>query len=743
MKTFNSFVSVFFVVSLGFSQSGKLKKADDYYNKLSYALALGLYEDLLSSSLSSPELKAKLAHCYILIGDLKSANETYSKAIKSGDMPNEHYFYFAQSLKQTGNYSESDKWMQVFYDKNNLDKRAVSYSENKSYLQRIEKEGIHFSIANAAFNSSYADFGAYEYAPNSTYFLLSSRRKSLVKNYWTWNGSPFLDLYKVKRSTSEAAYFSPTVNTNFHEGPICFNADFSKVYFTRNNTSKGSNRRDGKGIQNLKLFVADVSKKDGAWLNLKELAINSKEYSVGHPTISKDGKLLYFVSDMPGGFGGADLYKAPINTDGTIGKHENLGGKINTEGQEMFPWIAAEEQLFFSSNGHIGLGGLDVFVCTTVDGKVDNLTNVGKPLNSQQDDFAFTLNSDGKTGHFSSNREGGRGDDDVYSFQMTKPFIFKIILSGVVKDKDDNKILEGSEVVLKDAKGNVIGKVIADKNGAYSFAVDPGEDYQLVATKDDYTQNSASVFVSKDAPKEIKADVIINKVATFALYGIIKDSKTGQILTDVIIKIVDKKTGNIIFNGKTTDIGDFSKGLESNKLNDELDYTISMTKEGYLTKTASFTHKIDKPGVINVHEKLDVSIGKIEIGIDLASLIDIKPIYFDLGKFVIRKDAEVELDKIVKVMNEYPNMFIELGSHTDCRSSLAFNLKLSDNRAKASAEYVKKRISNAQRINGKGYGESKLKIDCPCEGAVKSNCSEEEHQKNRRTEFIITKMTAN
>ena len=740
MKTISSLAILFLVVSMGYTQSGKLKKADDYYNKLSYNLALDLYKDLLSTSLSSAELKAKLAHCYMSQGDLKNANETYAKAVKSGDLPKEHYFYYAQSLKQTGNYAESDKWMQAFYDKNNSDKRAQSFVQNKSYLERIEKEGIHFSIANTVFNSTAADFGAYEYAPSAHYFLLSSRRKSLIKNYWTWNGTPFLDLYKVNKSTPDASYFSPSVNTNFHEGPLCFNQDNSKVYFTRNNISKGSDRRDDKGIQNLKLFVADVSKKDGVWSNIRELSINSKAYSVGHPTLSADGKTLYFVSDMPGGFGGADLYKVTINGDGTIGKQENLGDKVNTEGQEMFPWISSEGLLFFSSNGHIGLGGLDVLVCTTENGKLDNLSNVGRPLNSQRDDFAFTFNADGKSGHFSSNREGGKGDDDVYSFQMTRPFVFKITLTGIVIDKGDNTILAGSEVILKDKNGKVIATVIADKNGAYSFTVEPGKEYQLVSTNDNYTQNMVSVSIAKDAPKEVKADVMLEKVPTFALYGLIKDSKSGQILSDVTIKIIDKKSGNLVYEGKTPSTGDFSKGLEGIKLNDELSYTISLAKEGYLTKVADFKHKVDKPGVINVHEKLDVSIGKVEIGTDLATLIDIKPIYFDLGKYAIRKDAAVELEKIVKVMNEYPTMVIQLGSHTDCRSSKDFNMKLSSNRAKASADYIKRKIKNPERIYGKGFGESKLKVNCPCEGAVKSNCSEEEHQKNRRTEFIIMKM---
>jgi outer membrane protein OmpA-like peptidoglycan-associated protein len=203
---------------------------------------------------------------------------------------------------------------------------------------------------------------------------------------------------------------------------------------------------------------------------------------------------------------------------------------------------------------------------------------------------------------------------------------------------------------------------------------------------------------------------------------------------------MDKSTGKVIYDGTTPNSGDFSKVLDNVKVNDKLNYTINMKKDGYLTKVVDFSKLITAPGVVNVHEFLDVSLTKVEVGLDLAKLIDIKPIYFDRSKFNIRADAAIELDKIVKIMNEYPTMEIELGSHTDCRGTIQQNETLSNNRAIASAEYIKKKITNPTRIYGKGFGESKLISDCPCEGAVKSTCSEEDHQKNRRTEFIIIKM---
>jgi outer membrane protein OmpA-like peptidoglycan-associated protein/tetratricopeptide (TPR) repeat protein len=718
-----------------------LKKANTYYEKLAYKLAIDNYTDLLNSDLANAELKSKLAHSYYNVNDLLNAEKYYAEALKSGSISNEQYFYYAQTLKQLGKYAESDKFMNVFYEKSNSDKRAISFANNRSYLDKIQKEGIHFTISEVEFNSTESDFGGYQFQKMNEVYFISSRRNTLIKNNWMWNGGKFLDLFIVKNEKNSLPKLISKISTTFHEGPICFNPDETLVYYTRNNISKGKNRRDQKGIQNLKLYSAKVDA-SGKWIDELETTLNSKDYSIGHPAISNNGKTIYFASDMPGGFGGADLYMADLNPDGSIGKPINLGKDVNTEAQEMFPWISPDGLLFFSSNGHIGLGGLDVFVMSIEkDGKTfGNLTNVGKPVNSQNDDFAMTFNKDGKTGYFSSNRAGGKGDDDIYSFQLTKPFVFKIELKGTVLDQNSKQILAGSTVNLIDSKGNVIASVVSDDKGNYNFDVLPNMEYTIVAQNKDYTENKISIKTTSPSGNSIKADIELVKTPQIALIGAINDNKTGQLIDGVTVKITDNTTGEIIFEGLTSAKGDFVKELTKNKVNDQLNYKITLSKQGYLTKTVDFKHKIEKPGFVNLNEKLDVSLGKVEIGADLANLIDIKPIYFDLGKFAIRKDASIELDKIVKVMNEYPTMQIELGSHTDCRSSMASNMKLSDNRAKASAEYIKKRISNPQRIYGKGYGESRLKINCPCEGVVKSSCSEEEHQKNRRTEFIIIKM---
>ena len=366
MKTI-FFAALLSLVSFGaLSQTGKLKKADAYFEKLSYAYAVELYSELIGSEVDSPKLKSKLAQCYYNLGDMKNAEVYFAQMINQTDATREDVFLYAQALKQNGKYVESDQWMNKFHASASADLRGQSFINNTSYVTAIERQGVHFTIKNLLNNSPFADFGAYPAAFGTDIFFVSSRKKRIaVQNEWSWNSRRFLDLFRAQAGMDQELMneklISKKVNSRFHEGPLCFAPDGKSVYFTRNNISKGQGKRDQKGIQNLKLFKAAVDGL-GNWSNIQELPFNSREYSVGHPTITADGKFMYFASDMPGGFGGADLYKVEIYADGSFGSIKNLGKSVNTEGQDMFPWISNDGHLFFSSNGHIGLGGLDIFV---------------------------------------------------------------------------------------------------------------------------------------------------------------------------------------------------------------------------------------------------------------------------------------------------------------------------------------------------------------------------------------------
>lgn len=730
-----------------FSQGGKLQKANNYFDKLAYASASDIYVNLLGSEVDSPEMKSKLAYCYFQMGEITESEKIYADLVNSGASPTLDYYYYAQVLKQNGKYSESDKWMKKYHDLAKTDSRAKEFIENENYIQKIEKAGNKFSIKNLKVNTSDADFGGY-YLGKKAYFISNRSDNPHVKNVWLWNNKRFLDMYSSDMdSTSElvnSKMHTKRVNTKFHEGPVCFSPDGKKVIFTRNNIASGKERRDNKGIQNLKLYIADVIQ-ENIWLNEKEFQYNSKDFSIGHPTISQDGKFLYFVSDMPGGFGGADIYRVPILENFQFGKYENLGKTVNTEGQDMFPWINSENLLFFSSDGHVGLGGLDVFVAIpNVQGEYKKMLNVGKPVNSNRDDFAFIMDQSSRKGYFSSNRTGGIGDDDIYSYRLDKPFKAGIILKGTIKDSKTNEILANSDIILKDKDGNIVASIKSNDKGEYEFVLDDDSEYTLVGNQDKYKEEFAVIKTNSAISPEINQDLNLNKIPQISIYCVITDTKSKKALEGVNLSIVEIPSKSVVAETITPISGDFAKPMDELNVGDEITYEIRVAKPGYLTKITTFKYKIEKEGVINIHEKIDLSIGIIEVGGDLAKLIDVKPIYFDLGKFYIRPDAQIELDKIVKVMNEYPSMVVELGSHTDCRSSKAFNMKLSDKRAKASAAYIKARISKPERIYGKGYGEAKLINDCGCEGKVVTrNCSEEEHQQNRRTEFIIKKIGVN
>ena len=718
-----------------FGQAGKLKKADNYFNKLSYAYAADLYEELIGSEVDSPKLKSKLAYSYLKMDNNEMAIKHYATMVESSEATTADYYNYAYVLKKVGNYTESDKWMHKYSHSATADLRGKLFEGNPNYKSKIEKTLPFFSLSNLDLNTEFADFGGYcNPTQDHLYFLTSRRKRSFIRRQWSWNARRFLDLYKAEvnaeKQLGEVSRVSK-VNTKFHEGPLVFSPSGTTVYFTRNNIASGKKRKDLAKIQNLKLYIAKVDK-NGKFQNVVEFPYNSKEYSVGHPTLSKDGKTMFLVSDKPGGFGGADIYKVAVAEDGTFGEMVNLGNKINTEGQEMFPFIDQEDRLFYSSDGRPGLGGLDVFVALMEGGNVTNIHNLGLPINSKEDDFAFSMTPDFKTGYVSSNREGGKGGDDIYSVKLIRPFVFSVTIKGAAKDKK-GELVPFAKIDLKDDKGNVVETITADANGAYSFEAEYEKNYALAGSKANYFdgKSTASTFTTEPI---VYADVVLEKDPGLSLYALVTDKKTGLPLEGVTVYLTDNMSGKT--KKITTPItGDFREALFGKKLNDRGSYNLVLQKEGYFAKTVTYNTVFDKPGQYDIHSVLDLGLDPQVT--DLAEMVQINPINFDLNKYVIRPNAAVELDKIVAIMNKYPYMVVELGSHTDCRASIAYNMKLSDNRAKASAAYIKKKITNPERIYGKGYGESRLLNDCGCEGNVKSDCSEEEHEKNRRTEFKV------
>lgn len=735
MKNKLLYSCLFFCVSISsiFAQkSTKEIKGDKYYSYYLFNKAIKKYSTADTLTMDG---KRKLAESYKNVGRYKKSEETYNEICIEREATAEDFYNYSSILRMNGNYSEAETWIKKFAKLRPKDLRAKSYMAGKAGFDDISKDDNQFDIKNLDVNTKEEDFGAVFFNEKIMYASIKKKAKPVKRSY-NWNSKSFFDLYSAEISAdgqlNNAQPFR--FNKKMHEGPAAFAKEGTLMAFTQN--SYDGKKKDG--AVKLQIFFSEF--KDGVWQKEQTFKYNSSDYSVAHPWLSADGNTMYFSSDMQGGYGATDIYKVTRTEGGEWGDVINLGNKINTEGDEMFPFVEEKTNyLYFASSGHLGLGGLDLFLAVLKPDRVGKIVNMGFPLNGQYDDFGLIINTDAKKGYFSSNRLVGKGDDDIYAFELLKPFVFEKVISGKVSDTNKN-FIPGSVVRLYDKEGNVVDSIMSDENAFFSFVVEADEkQYDLVSySGPKYTagKNTANTAVYEDI---IIADIVVEKLPEFTLYGVLADKITKTPVVGAKITLTDKLSGKKeeLVSSET---GDFSKQLKDSKLNDVISYNIRIEKDGYFARVAEYNKTLTREGRYNMKEELDADLVKFEVGMDLGKLLGIYPIYFDYNKFDIRADAALELEKIVKVMNENPAMVVELGSHTDCRGFGAYNRELAENRAKASAEYVKQRISNPERIYGKGYGEDKLKNDCTCEGALRSACPEEQHQQNRRTEFIILKV---
>lgn len=734
-KNILSFLLIFAVANFAYSQGGiKLKLAEKNFDNYAYPKALEYYLSLAEQNIEINHVNRRAAECYYYMGDVDKALEWYGRVIDQDDLKAEDVFRYSKVLRQKGNYKKADQWMLKYYKMVSVPQEAKRYEKTMNQIDDIKKQKKRCDLENLSLNTKHSDFGGF-YHGSQFIFTSASKKNYFIKRIFSRDESPYLDIFHVNKNDMDSSEmiqsYPKIINSKFHDGPGVFSPDSNRFYFTRNNYYKCTFKKKENG---LKIFY--VEKKDGKWKNLKEVSFNSDKYSVGHPAFSADGKKFFFVSDMPGGYGGTDIYYAPVNADGTLGSAVNMGNKINTDGNEMFPFMNNEKILFFSSDGHIGLGGLDIFYALPdYKGDYEKVQNAGIPMNSMRDDFAFYLDENNQKGFISSNRDGGRGEDDIYSYNLLRPFKPQYFVKGEIKDKLNKLPLSNVVVTLRDANGKPLEQVISDEKGAFEFEAQPDTDYKIECNKEEYAQHikpTTTKNMGEETILFLPLEMIQN---TLTINCIITDRVTKKPLEGVEAKLINTKTGKEELSIITNKSGDFNLPLEGIKLNDLISYRVILKKEGYIGKNLVYTKRIKEYGIVYLHEELNVALNKIEKGLDLAKMIDLQPIYFDVGKSNIRPDAAKELDKIVEVMNENPKMIIELGSHTDSRGSASGNLRLSDRRAKSSAKYIISKGISKNRITGKGYGESRLVNKC--KDGVK--CTEEQHQENRRTEFIILK----
>ncbi len=619
----NLYIALSFVVSTLTitAQNKDTKAADKLYARYEYVDAAKAYLKLVENDKADPYVYKQLADANYNMFNSAEAVKWYAKATET-NQDAETYYRYAQMLKANGKYEEANKQMQKFASASPNDQRAKAFKENPNYIPRLLDKTKLFNVKSSDISSDKSDFGAVLY-DNSLYF--ASARNGARKNYG-WTDEPFLDIYKADYNTDGTitnAGVVVSLNSKWHDGPVTISADGNMAYFASESYKEKEFEKDKKNNARFsQVYLFKAAKSGDSWGELTELPFNDKTFSNSNPSLSRDGKTLYFSSNRPGGIGGVDIWKVAVNADGSFGEPQNLGNKVNTEDNESFPFIADENKtLYFASAGKQGLGGYDVYQIDLSGGEA---TNLGTPVNTEKDDFAFSFNGTKNIGFLSSNRGG---NDDIL---MVIP-VCGVDVTVVVTNTKTGAILSNASVAILDDKKNVIATEMSNANGEVKYRVECDKPYVVQASKDGYEGNTFAVTPSKGPKARVEAAL----------------------------------------------------------------------------------------------QPIDVIVTETEIVL--------KPIYFEYDKSNITQEGAFELDKLVQVMKNNEKMVILAKSHTDNRGSDKYNERLSERRAKSTAQYIISKGIAANRISAKGMGELEPKVDCG------KDCNEEQHAQNRRSEFLIVK----
>jgi len=692
-----SIAAAIIVFAFSYTSVGQtsLQKAHTAMANYQYALAIDSYNDYFKLNAPAIENARDMAECYMALRDTKSAEIWLSKVISFEGYLAVDVLNYANILKSNGKYEDASLQYNHYAEinpemKEKADELILSCKKSLDWIA----DPAYFNVTNAkGFNTPYSELGLITF--NEGYIISSDRiidgDKLSKKQMDGCSGNSYFKLYYIPTLNSsmnlpdsiyyqdnsggvssygmsapsglsldinsypeydDAQLMDPvlitSLNNDFHNALCTFDKTTNTLYFTRTKMRLVSKRPvnsdptswyDYSSAKKYTNFLEIYSAKyqNGKWVDVKPFQYNKPtEYSIGHPAISPDGKVLYFVSNMPGGYGKTDIYYSTKQADGTWGQPTNAGAEINTDGEESYPHLDSTGTLYFASDGHLGMGGLDIFSAVGSKDNWEQPVNLKYPINSSKDDFSVFFTDPGKSGYFSSNRDGGKGEDDIYYFSPELPA--KLILAGVAKQRlEDNsiEILKNASIKMDDKTANTTGTIVSNDAGKFYATLDCNTAYDFTASKDGYFTQSKSLetTICKTRHDTVFVDLILDKI----------------ILNKAVV-------------------------LEN--------------------------------------------------------------IYYDFDKANIRSDAALELNKLVDLMKRNPDIKIELGSHTDCRGSSAYNEKLSQKRAESAVAYIISQGIDKGRITAKGYGES-VPVNTCIDG---TNCTEEQYQMNRRTEFKVTEI---
>jgi len=668
MMKLNYLLSTILIVAVGLSsQAGNEKKfdrtmerADAFYADFSYKKAIGLYEKALEYK-DDQTPKLQLANCYRKLNQPDKALDWYKKALVDGPISKEDMLHYGQVLSTMQQYDSAHV---VLNEYQHLEEWAGDRAEGFKHLDIFFHNEIAYIINESIFNSTEADFSP-SFTEKGVMFVTGRPFKGMLKPRYDSDETYFLNLFEVMKGEAPRQ-LERGINTRFHEGPSILYSDFTKMIFTRNNYLSHRHGESKSGVMHLKLYLTELQ--DGEWTKPVEFPYNSDEYSIGHPTLSTDEQTLYFASDMPGGFGGVDLYKSRW-VNGQWGQPENMGERFNTARDETFPYLSNDSFLYFASDGHEGLGGLDIF---RVDMLRDNSypRNMGFSMNTHKDDFGIVLDKNGNKGYFSSNREGGTGDDDIYEL-----FIFDYIIKVNLRDAETKELISG-KVESTDIYMNEIVRI---DSTTISFPAIRGDVFHVKGMAPEYLPDSLVIETAEKSRdiRRLEYDIYLKKPIRHraTIYRIAINGRWEQVM-----------------------------------------YAIEDTLSIYA----------------GTYDSLLSTLKEDRIAVD--SVVDLQNVLFDFDKHDIRKDAGEELDKWVTFLNRYPDEHISLSAHTDIRGSNRYNERLAKRRVKSTAKYLMKAGISQERFVERDFGEEQLWENC-----AKENCSEAQHQNNRRTEILVKK----
>lgn len=669
-------ILIVFTLQFAQAQTQDLQRAKRLFERTYYSEAIPVYERIIDQNRSFEVVK-NLADSYYYTNDYANAQRQYRFLIsmfpEAADA--EYYFKYSQTLKASGNYDEANKVMRDYYLSTNNQKTIENLEKDNLILENISALGNRFDIKNLNINTHNSEFGAVLLG-NKLVFAAVKRKPFTFEKVYKWNNESYLDLMSVSlknMNVDSIKKFAVELDSPLHESNAVFTKNGKTMYFTRNNSKDGVRVKNENKVSVLQIFKAELV--DGKWRNITALPFNSDNYSVEHPALSTDEKTLYFASDMPGSIGSFDIYSVPI-LGSDYGTPKNLGSTINTDKKEQFPFISKDNKLYFSSNGHAGYGFMDVFVSEIKNNEFVKPVNVGLPVNSGYDDFSFVIDSDIQHGYFASNRKGGKGGDDIYEISEIQPLVVENCMqyiSGIITDVTTKLPLEKAKVSLQDANKKEIESAFTTADGRFSFSVACEKSYTVYASKEEYTNDSKFLKLYKDRKK----------------------------------------------------VNDASMALKSIKVVKEEELAIEQQKKKQQLADAE-TKKKEKIAAIVAAEK-DIVKDKERL------LIKTDPIYFDYDLWYIRKESKPILNRVIELMKKYPEMVVEIGSHTDNRGNDKYNLDLSTQRANSTREYFLSQGIDKKRIFARGYGETVQIVKCqPSE-----SCTEEQHELNRRSEFVI------